>query len=522
MGRDSFYVLLSSYLVVSASVSRGDLRHSFRLAYHFDFALMPYTDLDSSAYSDQPPSAQENTEARSGRPSHPPRQASYSKRHASFDTPREVPFPSQSQPFVQQTVPLNPGRTSISRTSSGSTVTSIAGQKLSPTFTQSALPNASSQSQQDHGTLATTSGQKSADVGSHPPPTSTEDGSSAFTDGMTYSRSPEATSSSVTRSPSGPSLSYSQDSAGWDSEHLRPELLSLPRRKSRDLVAQATWDETAKGNNSPYMNDTRRDGESHDPSASSSTSSLPLPSHTPIGLLLTSGPSHQGTRLARVVEQVQSEFTAAGESIRSGSDSDSPFSNPPASPDEFTTHRRHSSPRINDPVSLFESTDRLSRGYARLSTSTTESTATTSTSVSNSSRSSTASSYISPPTPPQVHTPPTQLSISGYIQREGQYNTREENRKSAPYEPFLSHAPPPADAHIDVETTDQEYRLIVRLPGYKRDAMFVFHDNIQWHVKLICTTLACSQRAVDVFYILRRINGKRTEVCSFSCFLSNY
>ena len=39
------------------------------------------------------------------------------------------------------------------------------------------------------------------------------------------------------------------------------------------------------------------------------------------------------------------------------------------------------------------------------------------------------------------------------------------------YEPFLSHAPPPADSWIEVETTAGEYRLTVRLPGFRRDGI---------------------------------------------------
>lgn len=40
-----------------------------------------------------------------------------------------------------------------------------------------------------------------------------------------------------------------------------------------------------------------------------------------------------------------------------------------------------------------------------------------------------------------------------------------------PHAPFLPSAPPPADSWIEVETTPQEYRLNVRLPGFKRDAI---------------------------------------------------
>ncbi|KAF5386065.1 hypothetical protein D9615_002584 [Tricholomella constricta] len=37
--------------------------------------------------------------------------------------------------------------------------------------------------------------------------------------------------------------------------------------------------------------------------------------------------------------------------------------------------------------------------------------------------------------------------------------------------PFLSHAPPPPDSWIEVETTQGEYRLVVRLPGFQRDGI---------------------------------------------------
>jgi hypothetical protein len=47
-----------------------------------------------------------------------------------------------------------------------------------------------------------------------------------------------------------------------------------------------------------------------------------------------------------------------------------------------------------------------------------------------------------------------------------------------PYAPFLSHAPPPADSWIEVETTPTEYRLNVKLPGFKRDGMYVYQNSI--------------------------------------------
>jgi hypothetical protein len=37
----------------------------------------------------------------------------------------------------------------------------------------------------------------------------------------------------------------------------------------------------------------------------------------------------------------------------------------------------------------------------------------------------------------------------------------------------LSDAPPPPDSWIAVETSQAEYRLNARLPGFRRDAMYV-------------------------------------------------
>jgi hypothetical protein len=68
------------------------------------------------------------------------------------------------------------------------------------------------------------------------------------------------------------------------------------------------------------------------------------------------------------------------------------------------------------------------------------------------------SSNYPPPTPPTILAPSPPPGV-------------EETRIQAPYEPFLSHAPPPEDSWIAVETTPSDYTLIVRLPGFKRDGM---------------------------------------------------
>ncbi|GJJ06497.1 hypothetical protein Clacol_000689 [Clathrus columnatus] len=66
---------------------------------------------------------------------------------------------------------------------------------------------------------------------------------------------------------------------------------------------------------------------------------------------------------------------------------------------------------------------------------------------------------IPPPQPPTILTPPPPLS-------------RGNNRKPAPHEPFLPpKQPPPDHTYIAVETLNHEYILVVRLPGFQRDAI---------------------------------------------------
>lgn len=64
---------------------------------------------------------------------------------------------------------------------------------------------------------------------------------------------------------------------------------------------------------------------------------------------------------------------------------------------------------------------------------------------------------LPPPAPPTVLTPPPPPS--------------QDWGPTAPYKPFLAHAPAPQDSVIAVDTKSTEYRLVVRLPGFRRDAM---------------------------------------------------
>ncbi|KAJ7734710.1 hypothetical protein B0H14DRAFT_2408763 [Mycena olivaceomarginata] len=61
----------------------------------------------------------------------------------------------------------------------------------------------------------------------------------------------------------------------------------------------------------------------------------------------------------------------------------------------------------------------------------------------------------------------TATSSSSSTGGSGASGSASGTRSRASYEPFLNHAPPPVDSWIEVETTQGEYRLIVRLPGLR-------------------------------------------------------
>lgn len=65
------------------------------------------------------------------------------------------------------------------------------------------------------------------------------------------------------------------------------------------------------------------------------------------------------------------------------------------------------------------------------------------------------------PEAPVILTPPTQAERRG-----------EDADRRAPHDSFLCHTPPP-DTWIAVETSPSEYRLVVRLPGFRRDGITI-------------------------------------------------
>ncbi|KAL6300478.1 hypothetical protein BKA93DRAFT_752691 [Sparassis latifolia] len=163
-----------------------------------------------------------------------------------------------------------------------------------------------------------------------------------------------------------------------------------------------------------------------------STASLPLPMHTPFHTLPPSS------------EHVTQEDRAVGTSPQAGLSrmSISPYRHPSSGPslsamfplgDLAWMYDRNASPPLVSPINR----------DSHFSVSTPSATVVTERSM-------------PPPAPPTVLTPPP---------------SNEERCPRAPHDSFLAHSPPPTDSYIAVETNPHEYKLLVRLPGFRRDAI---------------------------------------------------
>ncbi|KAH7888877.1 hypothetical protein F5I97DRAFT_1804109 [Phlebopus sp. FC_14] len=182
-----------------------------------------------------------------------------------------------------------------------------------------------------------------------------------------------------------------------------------------------------------------------------STASLPLPSQTPYNLLpRVAGSSSSDAPMFRN-HSLQSLFNEASErrhlpappSINTvHDDASKPSTSQHLTPSEpaWTPQATPSSPP--PPYSRFLSPEEPIPSTRSLS------------------RTSSSTPSIPAPEAPVILTPPPQNEGSSDAQRR------------APYNSFLCHAPPP-DTWIAVETFESEYRLLVRLPGFRRDGITI-------------------------------------------------
>ena len=423
------------------------------------------TSYPSLRHPDLPPNHDLDTAKiqRPGRPSLQQRQSSFNKRHASFDTPREVPF--SAQPVSSSDV--RGRRESISRNNSESSV--ATSRPRSPSSDpQDVVHSLHAQGYEPLCSTVQARGEGSNTTGVNhisTPRGGMDVDSASSSEPMTYKyESESAGGSSFSRTIAEAHRDH-RNAGLWDSSNLRPELLaSPPKPRPRDIPSQQNHHTSMPGPCSPYYLANQEGCEIYAPTPTrpSSAASLPLPSQMPFYALPASGSiqqrseSHSG--LPSVIEQEQMNFDSPFETASMTSSGSDPRS----------WQRRPTPPPLNSLTALLDAADRFGRRNPRVSAA--ESTSTVSTALSASSQLSSASSSLPPPTPPTVHTPPPPPA-DGIDDEKS--DSSEGKRRSAPYEPFLSHAPPPKDTYITVETTDVEYRLIVRLPGYRRDAMFV-------------------------------------------------
>ncbi|KDQ57400.1 hypothetical protein JAAARDRAFT_263162 [Jaapia argillacea MUCL 33604] len=459
------------------------------------------------------------------RPSRPPRQLSFQKRHASFDTPRaEIPLPSprnlpsprhplttpsgqyQYSSFPFPNVPPQGTTATATITSSQSSppqkaqVYGAAGAPIetvtahvTASITKSSISNSSFTNGMNLNSIfhghpsGRASGFNSSLDGFEARSASSSSGgsgSSSTTSLLSTTassppspppafplRPPKLTKSpkdvvmvdEITQGRSGSGKVKEVQSQSSSPSHSRSNSQSTQQRKhspAREPIASTTIapDSTPI---TPYSRPYSTHSESfggaiYSPKPlkawdRSSTASLPLPCQTPYHVL----PALAGTG-----EKEDSGKGTEREERNRGSAS---FSHRSASPPLFDytgerspspTMRRLRSPPLLPPL--------LSRESASLPASTSLPPALIAYTRSLQNRTpevprTPSASGIPQPAPPTILTPPLPESRS--------------SRRSAAYEPFLSHAPPPIDSWIAVETLAREYRLLVRLPGFKRDAI---------------------------------------------------
>ena len=301
------------------------------------------------------------------RPAMIPRQSSYSKRHSSFDTPREVPYPHG---FLAQSLPGPSGNLSHERTSS--------------------LPSSSQQAQRDLQTFKESQGKTSV-------------GGAMQEESPSPPASDRPLSISSQQSPSSPPSSFERYSGPG---------VALSPPGPKNTKQSIDYSPTGQDILVPSV---ARTGISIPPSfIAEPTGKPPSP---PI-----------------LMEEAEDAETGPYRYIPPMTDSNARFSLPPPLPKLSSIYSPQ--PTIVRPASLPHSS---SNGYHS---------------------SLVAPPPVPPPEPPTILTPPP--------------NAQDPSRKPAPHEPFLSREQSaPNNAFIAVQTLPAEYTLLVRLPGFQRDSMYV-------------------------------------------------
>ncbi|KAJ6625775.1 hypothetical protein B0H10DRAFT_589928 [Mycena sp. CBHHK59/15] len=375
------------------------------------------------------------------RPEPPPHSSSFSKRHASFDSPREVPLPPSSLATAPQTSPMR--------------------QQIGPQEAQ----YAATFDDDAEWTLITP-------------------GPAKLHKGKDKAKQPPATVPATPAAPAPPPSSVSKP-AKLKSQQSQQQLAAssiLPYARPYSVPEAHSYPGRTPSNANAVPGPSAVDR--------TSSASLPLPTQIPFSVLPKARPSLPSTVLERPPSEAlrpplhphsSAESSSSG-SLPSAPGSRSPTPNlpPPAAstsaslpppsaksaPPAYPPRVAHG-PALMPPPDLTMSHSGLVASYRPPRTAYTAPLR--------------APEAFPPPEPPVIL--PTAPDAPGGVAAlaaetcEGEAGSRASaastgtTRSSASYEPFLSHAPPPVDSWIEVETTQAEYRLIVRLPGFKRDGI---------------------------------------------------
>jgi HSP20 family molecular chaperone IbpA len=338
----------------------------------------------------------------------PSRRSSFSKRHASFHSPREVPLPSSPLMYSSQLIGFPfPNPNTVSNT--GSTLLDSKGDD------STGLDHSST------GSLHLSSSTQLQPIPHTPPGIAIPDSSPDMkTSDLPVGKKPDTSNTSLAT--------------------IHEQFSSRPMETQSTQAPMFPFSQPYPSpDGSLSMQPTNRiDG--------SSTISLPLPLQTPYNYLPrmddsvmptpcgTQSPSEaSGRRPLPVPPQINAvlndtQFKLSNANVPSSSQAGWPCTSIPSSPPPPYSRDLCPDDRMHPPA--------LSR------------------------QSSNSSSYPAPEAP-VILTPPTQAERCG-----------EDAHRRAPYDSFLCHTPPP-DTWIAVETSPSEYRLIVRLPGFRRDGITI-------------------------------------------------
>ncbi|KIJ68127.1 hypothetical protein HYDPIDRAFT_107782 [Hydnomerulius pinastri MD-312] len=381
-------------------------------------------------------------------PQPPSRQPSYSRRHASFNSPREVPLPSPSSNISSQLTgyPFPVTAPQASRVTP-------AASKNSNFDTTETLPSSASHCQtlenDDH---ASDSDDSALIVSRFPTPTNTLP-DTPTTNFVT------AESSAMVQPADGPNSHRSgtpNPSPATDHHHVS-SLHETGTSQTTPIFPFARPYSLPDSHTKTYGSSASHAGPSSQAGNwidRSSTASLPLPSQTPYNLLprMSAGPSAEGPSLRSSGLQNPPVDTSERRPLPTPPSVSAVPADIPPKP-AMTQHSRTpsqstwasqaipSSPpppysRFLAPEDPVPSTRALSRSTSSAST-------------------------MPGPEAPVILAPPTQSD-----------GASDDGHRRAPYDSFLCHAPPP-DTWIAVETSQIEYSLVVRLPGFRRDGITI-------------------------------------------------